>query len=439
MSRSEHEDTRVIEKDFQRAVTAFFGVPIRIEERALKAFCIWRGSSANQAKNPRPLHIWSQIEKEVPAVQQFYELLSLEPPNPKQMGFPKAERRSITKENYDSIRFNWGETLHSIFGNPRSEYFTQPGTRIRKARVLSIRDLVPALIDVTGEQLRASEAPFINLKRSLLGQLIRRATGFSQTANHLEAFSQHATEQWEKVCELDPFLGNQQFIILDSPDGYRVLPFAVLGGYRIAEDEDVTWQARANVLQPIWDRHSDQIEELESLINSRSPEQDFQRFFEKYPHFLTNIGPYQRVHSQLILHRDGNGSLIPDFFLEKIDSDFCDICDLKLPTQAIVRHQKNRTRFRDAIMEGLAQLTHYREWFDSQENRIAFNKQHGLNSYRPRAVLVVGRRASFSTEMERLQLESGLPNWFQLLTYDEILSRTKHWRHLSQNSEPIFL
>lgn len=431
MKARQKEDIQVIGKDFQRAATTFFGVPVRIEERALKAVCVSTGS---KRQHPRPLHIWSQVEKEIPAVQQFYELLSLVPPQPNRMGFPNVDRNVINDGTYIADNFDWEETLHSIFANPSSEHFTQAGSRIRKSRVLSVRDLVSGLLEFTYQQIKSSETPFINLKRTLLGQLLHRAPLFPQTDHRLEKFSIHAVEQWDKVCGLDPFLGNEQFVVLDGPNGFRVLPFAVLGGYKIIESEgSPIWQARGNVLQPIEDDIGEQIKKLESLINGGGAEREFQRFFERFPRFLTNIGPYQKVHAQLVLHREQEGSLIPDFFLEKIDSDFCDICDLKLPTHEIVRHQKNRTRFRDAIMEGIAQLTYYRDWFDSPNNRNAFTAKYGINSYRPRAVLVIGRRASFSTEIERLQLEGGLPNWFQLLTYDEIINRAKHWRNVSQN------
>lgn len=424
---------RIIEKDFQHAVSEFFGVPIRIEERALKAVCIWRGSNSNSPKHPRPLHVWSQIEREVPLIQQFYQSLSVGPPRHERLSLPNAERRTINEQMYESNRFDWGETLHSIFGNPFSEHFSLAGSRIKKSRVLSARDLVSGLLEFSEQQAKASATPFINLKRTLLSHLAHRNLGFQTTTGWLEEFSRRAIKQWDNVCSLDPYLGNQQFIVIDSPTGFRILPFSVFGGYNIVEeDEQRIWHARGNVLEPVSYDSLEQIDELEKLINRRGTEKEFQRFFEKFPRFLTNIGPYQRVHSQLVLHREDDGSLIPDFFLEKIDSRFCDICDLKLPSSEIVRNQKNRIRFRDAIMEGIAQLSHYRDWFEVEENQSSFSEKYNLHSYRPRAILVIGRQASFASEVQKLHLESGLPNWFQLLTYDEILSRAKYWQREKQ-------
>lgn len=433
MNDETRRNLRIIESDFQRAVSKFFGVPIRIEERALNAVCVWRGSNASSSEHPLPLHVWAQIEREIPLIQQLYQSLAIGPPRHERMGLPNVEYRAIDDRTYDSKRFNWDETLHSIFGNPASNHFSLAGSRIRESRLLSARDLVSGLLELTDEQIRASATPRINLKRSLLAQLAYRHPECRIGSGWITEFSRRAIEQWDNVCELDPYFGNQQFIIVDSPTGFRVLPFSVLGGYNIIEkDERRIWHARGNVLEPVSDDTQEQIDELEKLINHSGAERDFQRFFERYPRFLTNIGPYQRVHSQLVLHRQDEGHLIPDFFLEKIDSDFCDICDLKLPSSEIVRHQKNRTRFRDAIMEGVAQLRHYREWFDVKDNSASFSKKYSLNSYRPRAILVIGRKASFTSEIQRLHLESELPQWFQLLTYDEILSRAKYWQREKQ-------
>jgi antiviral defense system Shedu protein SduA len=144
-----------------------------------------------------------------------------------------------------------------------------------------------------------------------------------------------------------------------------------------------------------------------------------------------SLGNYAALHPQIVLHEDGGSRLIPDFFLEKMNSDFCDICDLKRPAQDLVRHQRHRTRFRDAVMEGIAQLAIYRDWFESSQNRKDFHSRYGLKGYRPSVVLIVGRRQSYYDEVERIRLESSIPGWLRLVTYDEVVDKARQWRRFA--------
>jgi hypothetical protein len=122
---------------------------------------------------------------------------------------------------------------------------------------------------------------------------------------------------------------------------------------------------------------------------------------------------------------------VPDFFLEKMNSTFCDICDLKRAHGQLVRRQPRRVRFRDSVMEAVAQLEHYRNWFDDKVKREEFKRRYGLNAFRPRIVLIIGRRESFYDEFERSKLESSLPQGLLLATYDDILDKAKQWRRLA--------
>ena len=138
---------------------------------------------------------------------------------------------------------------------------------------------------------------------------------------------------------------------------------------------------------------------------------------------------YSKLHPQVIIHEDSGSRLIPDFFLEKIDSDFCDICDLKRPTVELIRNQKNRTRFRATVMEAVAQLDNYRDWFDDKSNRDAFHSRYGLKAFKPRVVMIIGRKDSYYDEIERIKIESRLPSHVDLKTYDDIVSKARLWRN----------
>ncbi len=212
---------------------------------------------------------------------------------------------------------------------------------------------------------------------------------------------------------------------------YRIAPFGVFGVYQFSESplpDGSLWIARGNIIQPPNRFTEENIAELEYLINHQAKERDFQVFFEKHPEFLLSLGSYSRMHPQVIIHEDSGKKLIPDFFLEKLNSDFCDICDLKKPTADLVRRQHNRIRFRDAVMEAIAQLNYYRDYFDDKKQRNVFSQKYGLKAYRPMVVIIIGRRQSFYNEVERINLESQLPSWVILKTYDDVLDRAKQWR-----------
>lgn len=206
-----------------------------------------------------------------------------------------------------------------------------------------------------------------------------------------------------------------------------------MGGYQLQESplpDGTLWVARGNLVQPLERFTPAAIEELEALINSDASEGRFHDFFENHPEFLLTLGDYKAMHPQLVLHEDDGGKLIPDFFLEKLTSDFCNICDLKKPTRDLIRHQRHRARFRDAVYEAIAQLQAYRDWFEDRRNRELFRSRYGLSAYRPRVVVIIGRRQSYSTEVERIRIESALPPWVSLSTYDDVVARARHWATL---------
>ena len=118
---------------------------------------------------------------------------------------------------------------------------------------------------------------------------------------------------------------------------------------------------------------SDQVLELEELINSQATsEGDLQAFFERNPHFLRRWD-FREVHPHVYLTRSEDGPLVPDFILTNRDAHDAAVIELKRAkvSRQLIRRQHNRDRFSDAIMEARAQLLTYRDWFESQENRAS--------------------------------------------------------------------
>ena len=79
-------------------------------------------------------------------------------------------------------------------------------------------------------------------------------------------------------------------------------------------------------------------------------------------------------------------------------------------------------------MEAIAQLEHYRDWFEDKHNRTRFYEKYGLKSYRPKVIVIIGRRDNFYHEVDRIRLESRLPSYVDLKTYDDVVDKARQWR-----------
>lgn len=169
---------------------------------------------------------------------------------------------------------------------------------------------------------------------------------------------------------------------------------------------------------------TDEILELEDLVNSvATSESDLQRFFERHPAFL-RMWDFREVYPQIVLTREDGDELIPDFLLIDPELQHATIVDLKLPTTKITVGTKNRRRFSQAIEEAKAQLRTYQSWFDDRHNRLRLKDRFGLEIYRPRLAVVIGRSSSFLDELERQRLSSTALD-VQVVTYDDIAERAK--------------
>lgn len=325
-----------------------------------------------------------------------------------------------------------------ILGRPTQAYH-----RVRSQKQLSLVNAISGSLEArylddrvgrrgTG---KVSTNDLVGIFADFIGAEIQREGRCYLDETAINDLCAKLSERFDAIYAVDPSAGRQQFILYHDGRNYRIRPFGSWGAYQLQEQplpDGSLWVARTNLIQPLQLFTSEAIEELESLINSDARESEFQSFFELHPEFLLALGDYKALHPQLILHEDDGGKLIPDFFLEKINSDLCDICDLKRPTAELIRHQRHRVRFRDAIHEAVAQLDHYRDWFEDRTNREAFKRQYGLSPYRPKVVVVIGRQLNFYDDIQRIKLESELPAWVSLKTYDDIVAKARQWKYLAK-------
>lgn len=169
----------------------------------------------------------------------------------------------------------------------------------------------------------------------------------------------------------------------------------------------------------------DEIEEFETLINSqRSTEYDIQKFLENHPKFLLGH-EYQKLYPQVVLEREDRGTLIPDFLVQPINKEFCDIVELKLPSAPLIVGNNNRKRFSSSIAEAAAQLRTYRDYFDDKQRREAVRQRYGITAYRPKLAVVVGRATEADPILYK-QIQGDLQN-IEVITYDDLIKKAKNF------------
>lgn len=169
------------------------------------------------------------------------------------------------------------------------------------------------------------------------------------------------------------------------------------------------------------------VEEFEHLINTASTkEQEFQDFFERNPEFILS-DDYKAARSQVVLEQDEmTGPLVPDFLLEPVEQGgLCDLLEIKRPQAQMFAIKKNRLRYSAAVFEACAQLRTYAEFFDNPRNRERVRERHGLDAFRPRLFLLLGRRGALSP-LDRRRADSDIGERVTLKTYDDILDRVKN-------------
>lgn len=169
---------------------------------------------------------------------------------------------------------------------------------------------------------------------------------------------------------------------------------------------------------------SDELEEFQFIINnSGTREHHIQKFLESHPNFLRGIN-YENIYPQLVLERDDGSSLKPDFILEPYDDEFCDILDVKLPTQKLFVGRKDRVSLAAGLHQVAAQLREYANYFENKKYRKFVQEKYGLRVYRPRLIALVGHNMR---EMSNEQFRRAMTVYdnLQFMTFDQLVMHAK--------------
>ena len=400
---------------------SFFGSDIIISEKALQVL------EYTYELNPNPLDVFYHANRLHPL---FFNALS-------SLGIQLDERRfqsfkRVQKEPAGSI----GDLLKSLFKTRgiHGGKLVPTAKAIKASKRLTLHDILVAPFESIYSIYVGKNAPSGKCTNDVVDHVLQSINkDYGREPNiETERFCSQIVSQIARIKHIDPFSETQQFVLFYNGKNYEIRPFAGWDGFLLddkAFEDGSLWHVRGNVFQPIATFSEEALEHLNNLINRNAPEKYFQDFFTKYPEFLLVLGDFRRVHSQLVLSEDGGSSYIPDFFVERIDSDLCDLIELKRADQKMYRRQQNRDRFMAIIYEAIAQVASYRNWFDDKENREEFFRIYGLKLYRPNVVIIIGRDEPLD-EVNRVQIHSEMPGWLEIKTYDQVLMKVKEWKRL---------
>lgn len=267
-----------------------------------------------------------------------------------------------------------------------------------------------------------------------------RSRSFEGRVRAGDILAQVLTGSVEGTLDASPAFDRLRQILTQSPDGSDDFQYALmlqeermvfrivstLDDY-VQESDTGLWvpqRALLTHLGRVGLFTKDEVEELEFLINDpKATEAEFQKFFERHPHFLRKWD-HREVFPHVYLTSNDQGPLIPDFILTNVGTQDAAIIDIKrtlrAPTKRLIRHQDNRVRFADAVQEAYAQLRTYRRWFEVPENRKMLTSKLGMEIYNPRLMVIIGRTSEFRDSVERARLRADNPD-VEIVTYDDIL------------------
>ena len=325
---------------------------------------------------------------------------------------------SFSPNDYPTWGYAWTVSLDRMFFNDDG-LPTEIAKRIQTSKEFGVFELLDGILE-------SMSRPWGHSNQSLFLEKCRVASpAFASGAMTCEEIIARVKNRSRIAQSIDPSIAWQQLgIYMDDSGSVKMKPFSSYSVSRFRDWSNESQEhrlVRTNLEQSAGSLSREALNKFEWLIQHDLPESDFQRFLEEYPCILLAIGPYRQAVPHIILHQDDGQKLIPDFFLEVADSRGADVLELKLPSKKIDLRQNKRERFRAVVHEAIGQLRTYRDWFQSAKHRNQFQIQTGIKCFRPRAILVFGRSMDFQSHIDRQRLESTLPEWAKLFTYDDLL------------------
>jgi len=163
---------------------------------------------------------------------------------------------------------------------------------------------------------------------------------------------------------------------------------------------------------------------IELVANDKTTELQMTRLLsEERNNFILSMRfGAETVHSELACEwqSEDRESIRPDFFVVQ-PNGYGDIVEFKLPKSdsSSVVGRANRETFSAVINSYVSQTRVYRAYFEDPNNRKWFESKYGFKVYKPKRILVIGRRWHFPTE-EWKEIASDYQD-LDIITYDDLI------------------
>lgn len=183
---------------------------------------------------------------------------------------------------------------------------------------------------------------------------------------------------------------------------------------------------------------SQELQQYEQLIldNPRVSEHEVSDFFWKFPKFVA-IGGYKRIAREVILYKpNGEAVYRIDFCRCKFGEDLWDFVELKKPQVPFLVKQGGHWRLSSAIQAGVEQAQDYSDFLEEIENRCELEKRTLIRAFRPKVLLIGGRRDNTINREELIRLTSRYRP-IDIQTYDDIYQFAKDNYVLSCIAVPL--
>ena len=155
------------------------------------------------------------------------------------------------------------------------------------------------------------------------------------------------------------------------------------------------------------------------LDNKALTEQEASIFFSEFPKFLT-VGGYAEIEREVVLYKcSGEPIYRVDFCRRKYGDIFWDFIELKHPKAPFVIKRGKHWKFSADIESGIHQAQDYRDFLETDLHRIELEKRTGIRAFRPKILLVGGRRNKDIDPIEMKKLVSRYNN-IDIHCYDDI-------------------
>jgi hypothetical protein len=174
--------------------------------------------------------------------------------------------------------------------------------------------------------------------------------------------------------------------------------------------------ALASMTQAVFSREFAEFNHIVADLNAT--ENDLQRFFERNDVFIRMLG-YKRVYPKIILERDDGTNLIPDFIIEPIGAEWCDILDIKLPSQQTLIGSRDRKDFASSVHQLHAQLREYATYFDEEKYRKRVFSKYGLRAYKPKLIGIIGNNLDQADDVQIRRVMTQYDQ-FSMYTYEQL-------------------